>query len=550
MSSKAPPAAGTRAGTKEWTGLAVLALPTLLLALDQSVLFLALPHLAESLHPTGTQTLWIMDVYGFMIAGFLVTMGTLGDRIGRRRLLMIGAFVVGLASLAAAYATSAEMLIVTRALLGVAAATLMPSTLALISNMFPDEGQRGRAIAVWASCFMAGTALGPVIGGVMLQFFWWGSVFLLGVPVMLILLVAAPLLLPEYRDPDGGKLDLFSVALSLAAILPVIYGLKAIARHGFQPMHLGVIVVGLVFGVLFTARQRKLTHPLMDIRLFRHGAFTAALLILMLTMATMGGSYLFITGFLQMVEGLSPVEAGLWMVPSAIASIVSAMAAPSLTKRMPMGLVVGGGLAVSTFGYIMIAMVDPVGGLPLLVAGFVVAFFGTGPIGALGTNLVVGSAPPEKGGSAASMSETSGEFGVSLGVAAFGSLGTAVYRNDLTLPAGTPSAAAEASRDGAEDAVSVAGDLPDTVGSELLTAAREAYTSGLNTIGVVCAVMIAAVAVIAVTTLRNVGASGGDADDSEGSEGSDDTGDSGDARAARGDSGDEKPTEPEDTLSR
>lgn len=505
MSSKAPAADGPKAGIREWTGLAVLALPTLLLALDQSVLFLALPHLADSLAPTGTQTLWIMDIYGFMIAGFLVTMGTLGDRIGRRRLLMIGALVVGLASLAAAYSTSAEMLIVTRALLGVAAATLMPSTLALISNMFPDEHQRGRAIAVWASCFMAGTALGPMIGGVLLEFFWWGSVFLLGVPVMVILLIAAPLLLPEYRDPEAGKLDLLSVALSLAAILPVIYGLKEIARNGWEPLTLAVIAAGLAVGAVFVARQRRLSSPLLDLKLFRHRAFTAALLILMLTMATMGGSYLFITGFLQMVAGLSPVEAGLWMVPSALASIVSAMVAPSLAKRLSMGLVIGVGLGVSTVGYALIAFVDPVGGLPLLIAGFVVSFFGTGPIGALGTNLVVGSAPPEKGGSAASLSETSGEFGVSLGVAAFGSLGTAVYRSDLSLPAGVPQEEAEAVRNGAEGAAAAAGQLSDKLGEQVLTAAREAYTSGLNTVGVVCALLIAATAVIAATTLRRVG---------------------------------------------
>ncbi|MER8226333.1 MFS transporter [Streptomyces sp. NPDC094143] len=505
MSSHVSPATPVKAGTREWLGLAVLALPTLLLALDQSVLFLALPHLAESLHPTGTQTLWIMDIYGFMIAGFLVTMGTLGDRIGRRRLLLIGATFVGATSLLAAYSTSAEMLIATRALLGVAAATLMPSTLALISNMFQDPGQRGRAIAVWASCFMAGTALGPMIGGVMLDYFWWGSVFLLGVPVMVILLIAGPVLLPEYRDPDGGRLDLFSVALSLGTILPVIFGLKEIARYGWQPLPLLVIVAGLAVGVVFVRRQTRLTHPLLDLRLFRSGAFTSALLVLMLAMATMGGSYLFITGFLQMVEGLSPTAAGLWMVPSALASIVAAMIAPSLTKRLPMGLVIGGGLALTTVGYLLVAFVDPVGGLPLLITGFVIAFFGTGPIGALGTNLVVSSAPPEKGGSAASLSETSGEFGVSLGVAAFGSLGTALYRGDITVPQGVPAEQAQAVRGGMEGAIVAAQDLPADLRDQVLTAAREAYTGGLNVVGVVCASLIAVTAVLAVTLLRKVG---------------------------------------------
>ncbi|MDI3422916.1 MFS transporter [Streptomyces luteolus] len=506
MSTNVSPAVPAKAGTREWLGLAVLALPTLLLSLDQSVLFLALPHLAESLAPTGTQTLWIMDVYGFMIAGFLVTMGTLGDRIGRRKLLLIGALFVGATSLIAAYSTSSEMLIASRALLGVAAATLMPSTLALISNMFQDPGQRGRAIAVWASCFMAGTALGPVIGGVMLDQFWWGSVFLLGVPVTLILLIAGPILLPEYKDPNAGKIDLISVGLSLATILPVIFGLKEVARYGWEPVPLLAIAVGVLVGVLFVRRQNHLEHPLLDLRLFRSGAFTSSLLILMLAMATMGGSYLFITGSLQMVEGLSPTAAGMWMVPSAVASIVAAMIAPTLTKRLPMGVVIGAGLGLTTVGYLLVAFVDPVGGLPLLVTGFVVAFFGTGPIGALGTNLVVSSAPPEKGGSAASLSETSGEFGVSLGVAALGSLGTALYRGDVTVPEGVPADAAETVRGGMEGAVVVAQQLPGELGEKVLSAARDAYTSGLNTVAVVCASLIAVTAVLAVTLLRKVGA--------------------------------------------
>ena len=222
----------TRAGRREWLGLGVLALPTLLLSLDMSVLYLALPHLAADLRPTGGQLLWIMDVYGFMIAGFLITMGTLGDRIGRRRLLMIGAAVFGLASVAAAFSTSAGALIATRALMGVAGATLMPSTLALISNMFTDPRQRAVAISVWTSCFMGGTTIGPVVGGLFLQWFWWGSVFLLGVPVMALLMVCGPLLLPEYRSSGSGRLDPLSVALSLGALLPVVYRAGVVLAPG------------------------------------------------------------------------------------------------------------------------------------------------------------------------------------------------------------------------------------------------------------------------------------------------------------------------------
>ncbi|MFE9663264.1 MFS transporter [Streptomyces sp. NPDC005955] len=518
MPSTVPTQVPEKAGPRQWAGLAVLALPTLLISLDQSVLFLALPHLAESLEPSANQTLWIMDIYGFMIAGFLVTMGTLGDRIGRRKLLTGGAVVVGVASLLAAFSTSAEMLIVTRALLGIAAATLMPSTLALIGTLFRDPLQRGRAIAVWACCFMGGTALGPVIGGIMLEYFWWGSVFVLGVPVMVLLLVTAPFVLPEYRNPDAGRIDLPSVLLSLGAILPVIYGLKEIAREGWGLLPPLAIAVGVAIGFLFVARQHKLSAPLLDLSLFRQGAFTASLLILMLAMITMGGSYLFITGYLQMVEGLSPFEAGLWMVPSALVSVVTAMLAPTLAKRLPIGVIIGTGLVVTAVGYALLVFVDPVTGLPLLLSGFVIAFMGTGPIGALGNNLVVGSAPPERAGSAASMSETSGEFGVSFGLAGLGSLGGAVYQGRITVPEGLPEDAAEAVGSSIEGAVAAAETLPPALGEQVLSAAGEAYTAGLNTVAVVCAVLAAATAGIALTVLRRAGAAAAQPPSADGSE--------------------------------
>jgi DHA2 family multidrug resistance protein-like MFS transporter len=284
---------GPRAGRREWIGLAVLALPILLLSLDLSVLYLALPHLSADLGASSTQQLWIVDIYGFMIAGLLVTMGTLGDRIGRRKLLLIGASAFGGPSVAAAFSTSAEMLIATRALLGIAGATLMPSTLALISNMFTDPGQRATAIGVWASCFAAGAAIGPIIGGVLLVFLWWGSVFLLGVPVMLLLLVTAPLLLPEYRDTHAGRLDLTSVALSLAAILPVIYGLKELAKDGIETLPIVAMVAGAAFGIVFVLRQRRLTSPLLDLRLFGSRSFSAALGIMLSARSPwVGSSYL------------------------------------------------------------------------------------------------------------------------------------------------------------------------------------------------------------------------------------------------------------------
>lgn len=265
------------AGVREWTGLAVLALPALLISIDLSVMILALPHISSSLGADSSQQLWIVDIYGFMLSGFLITMGTLGDRIGRRKLLLLGGTAFAVASLLAAFSQSAEMLIVARALLGIAGATVSPSTLALIGNMFRDHKQRSLAIGIWLMCSMGGMALGPVVGGIMLERFWWGSVFLLGVPVMLILLLIGPILLPEYRQLESGRIDLFSVLLSLLAILPFIYGLKEIATHGLHITPLLFVLTGAVLGAVFVTRQRMLTNPLLDLRLFANHGFGTAL---------------------------------------------------------------------------------------------------------------------------------------------------------------------------------------------------------------------------------------------------------------------------------
>jgi MFS family permease len=279
---------------REWIALAVLALPTLLAAMDFSVLFLALPRLAADLRPNGSQLLWITDSYGFMVAGFLVTMGAVGNRIGQRRLLMIGAAAFAIASAAAAYSTSAGMLIAARAVLGIAGATLMPSVLGLISTMFRLPAQRATAIGGWAACLLAGTAIGPVVGGILLQLFWWGSVFLMGLPVMAVLIVTAPILLPEHRDPGRGRLDLLSVTLSLAAVLPIVYSLTTLARTGISIPVVVALMAGVAGGLVFVWRQNRIASPLLDLRLLRSRALRTALGILLLSGAVSGGiSFLF-----------------------------------------------------------------------------------------------------------------------------------------------------------------------------------------------------------------------------------------------------------------
>ncbi|AXB47387.1 MFS transporter [Amycolatopsis albispora] len=510
MDTTADAGSGARAGRREWLGLAVLALPTLLLSLDLSVLYLALPHLSADLGATGTEQLWITDIYGFLIAGFLVTMGTLGDRVGRKRLLMIGGVAFAIASVLAAYSGSPEMLIASRALMGIAGATLMPSTLALISNMFTDPKQQGTAIGVWMACFMGGMALGPIVGGALLEAFWWGSVFLLAVPVMLALVVFGPALLPEYKDENAGKLDLVSVVLSLATILPVIYGLKELAKLEFGVVSFGAIVVGLIFGVVFVKRQNALEHPLLDMALFKNRTFTAAISI---TTAggIMSGSYLLINLYLQVVEGLSPLQAALWLLPSAATTIVSVMMAPVIARKVRPGYAIAAGLVAVAIGYVLLTFVDGPGGLAIVVAGLVVSAAGAGPMGSLGTGLVFSSVPMEKMGSASSLSETGGEFGIAMGVATMGVIGTAVYRgqmDDVTVPAGVPVEAADAARESIAGAAAAAQSVPGEAGAALLSVARDAFSTSLNVTVTVSASLAVLLAIVAATVLRHAPATG------------------------------------------
>ncbi|RKR86890.1 DHA2 family multidrug resistance protein-like MFS transporter [Micromonospora pisi] len=492
-----------KAGRREWIGLAVLALPTLLLSLDISVLNLALPHLSEELGANSTEQLWIVDIYGFMIAGFLLTWGTLGDRIGRRKLLLIGAALFGAASVLAAYADSPTTLILARAVLGISGATLMPSLLALISNMFKDPTQQGLAIGVWMSCFMGGMAIGPVVGGAMLESFWWGSVFLIGLPVMALLLVLGPILLPEYKAPEAGRLDLLSAVLSLAALLPIIYAVKKFAADGLGVPQVLSLLVGLACGTVFVLRQRRLAHPLLDLRLFGNRTLRAALGVALLCSATMGGITLLVAMYLQQVAGLSPLVAGLWLVPSFILAIAGNMAAPALAARFKPSYAIAGGLLVTAVGLVMLTQVNSTGSIALVVIGYAIAFAGTSPMGVLSTQLVVGSAPPEKAGAASALSETNGEFGIAFGVAALGSLGAAVYQGRMAeIPAEIPSDAATAAQDSLPAASATAGELPGQLGTVLLDVARNAFTGGLHVVATVSAIAMVLFAVIALVLLR------------------------------------------------
>ncbi len=502
-------AVGTaRAGRREWIGLAVIALPCLLYSMDLTVLFLAVPHLSADLQPSSTQLLWITDIYGFLLAGLLITMGTLGDHIGRRRLLLAGAVLFGLASLLAAYSTSPGMLIAARALLGVAGATLAPSTLSLLRSMFGDPRQRTVAIAVWITSFSAGAAIGPLLGGVLLEHFWWGSVFLLAVPVMLLLLILGPVLLPEYRNPDAGRLDLGSAALSLAAVLAVIYGLKQLALDGLGWPPTLSILAGLALGVVFVRRQRVLPEPLLDLSLFANRAFSAALVVNTLDFFVSFAALLFLAQYLQLVLGLSPLRAGLWMLPSSMGFIVGSLLTPLLVRRARPAHVMAVGMALAAVGFALLTQLDAAAGLAVLVTGSVAFSLGSAPMTTLATDLMVGTAPPQRAGAASGVSETSSELGGALGIAILGSLGGAVYRAQVAdaVPTGIPAQAAQAARDTLGGALAVAGQLPDQLGAPLLEAARQAFTDGLQVVFAVSAAIAVAIVILVAALLRGVDA--------------------------------------------
>ncbi|NTJ42906.1 MFS transporter [Agrobacterium larrymoorei] len=422
------PGADERASQRDWIGLCVLSIACLIYSMDLSVLFLAMPAIVADLDPSAAELLWINDIYGFMVAGFLVTMGTLGDRVGRRKLLLFGAFAFGAASALAAFSQTSQQLIISRSLLGIASATVAPSTLSLVVNIFKNEAERNRAIGIWGSAFALGGLIGPLIGGLLLQYFHWGSVFLINIPVMLVLLAIGPFILPEYKNEDGGRIDLPSVFLSLATVLPVIYGFKHMAADGFDLRQLLPIAAGVAVGVLFIGRQKRITHPLIDLKLFRIPAFTASLIVNLAGVFFVFGTFLYQNLFLQLVIGLSPLHAALWSVPSASVFAIMSFQAYRFTNHFGPVKTVLLGLVVNAIGTTAMAIASYNQSLIGVLCASVIVGLGFVPVILTTTGLIVGTAPPERAGSASAISETSAEFGGALGVALLGSLGTVVYR--------------------------------------------------------------------------------------------------------------------------
>ncbi|MEV8171349.1 MFS transporter [Microbacterium sp. NPDC077486] len=491
-----------RVGARGWAALVVLMLPVLLVSVDNTVLSFALPEISISLAPSGAEQLWIIDVYPLVLAGLLVTMGTLGDRFGRRRLLLIGATGFAVVSALAAFAPTAGLLIAARALLGFFGAMLMPSTLSLLRSIFQNRDQRRMAIAVWASAFSAGSALGPIVGGFLLEHFSWGSVFLIAVPVLIPLLIAAPLLVPESRDPNPGRIDPLSIVLSMAAMIPVVYAIKSFAVDGPSLYAGGWALLGLVMGALFVRRQLRADTPMLDMALFRRGSFSGAILVNLLSVVALVGFLYFVSQHLQLVLGLSPMVAGLALVPGMAAMIVAGLTVVPISRRVPPHVLIPAALVFSVAGYLIVAFTTHEHGVAPLILAFVVLGIGIGAAETISNELILSSAPAAKAGAASAVSETAYELGAVLGTAILGGIITAFYRGALVLPEGLPAEVARAAQETLAGAYTAAHELPTALGDALWQAAADAFGSGVTVTSLIGAGLVVVAAVIAAVTLR------------------------------------------------
>jgi DHA2 family multidrug resistance protein-like MFS transporter len=468
--------------------------------MDASVLFVAAAPIGEALHPTAAQWLWAMDIYSFVMAGLLITMGSLGDRIGRRKMLLIGAGLFGASSVLLAYTPTPGLLILARAVMAVGGATLAPSTLSLVRSMFGNEEQRRTAVGAWTVAFAGGAVAGPIIAGVLLEYFWWGAVFLINVPIMVVLLIAAPLLVVESKHPRPTRFDLLGAATALVAILSLVFAMKHVARYGLDLTAGGSALVGVAAAAMFVSRQHRAQQPLVDLMLFRTRPFSAAIGINTIGAGVMSGLGALVFPFLQIVHGLTPLQSALWAVPTFAGILVGASTAAALATRYSAARLVTSGLLAAAIGLAVIATLEPQTGLWLFLGAYTTLTFGSGLTSTMATSLVLTSAPPERAGAAAGISETSAALGSALGIASLGTVATVIYRTTMTNT--TPDGTDPAALDTISGAVATAHQAADPEAT-LLHASYAAYTSGLTTAALLGAILSALLAAMTAIALRN-----------------------------------------------
>ncbi|MGK9221009.1 MULTISPECIES: MFS transporter [unclassified Microbacterium] len=487
-----------RAGWRAWAALAVLMLPVLLVSIDNTILNFALPAIAKELEPTSAEQLWIIDAYSLVLAGLLVTMGSLGDRFGRRLLLLTGAIGFTVVSVLAAFAPTAGWLIAARAVMGLFGATLMPSTMSLLRSLFPERNQRRIAVAVWAGMFSAGGALGPIVGGFLIEHFPWQSVFLLAVPMLVLMLVLAPLFVSESRDPNPGRIDLPSILLSMLALAPLAYGIKEIAVHGLAGG--APVVIGVLFGWLFVRRQLRMAQPMLDMSLFARAGFSGSMLVNLFSVIAMVGFLYFVSQHLQMIVGLSPMIAGLALLPGALTSIAGGFIVTPIARRVRASIVIPSALLLSLVAYLIVALVGA-HDVGMLVLGFALLGAGIGAAETVSGELILANAPAEKAGAASAVSETAYELGAVLGTSILGGILTWWYRATLVVPDGIPAELALHAEETLAGAMNAADSVGGAAGEALRSAAATAFDGGVTITSLIGAGLVVLAMAIAATTL-------------------------------------------------
>lgn len=521
MTTTATVASSTGA-RRRWLALAVLMLPVLLVAVDNTVLAFAVPSISEELSPSGTQILWVVDAYPLILASLLVPMGSFADRFGRRRMLLIGSAGFTAVSVLAAFAPSAEWLIAGRAGMAVFGAALMPATLSLIRNIFLDATERRTAIAIWAAAFAGGAALGPIVGGFLLEHFYWGSVFLMALPVMAPLLLLGPALIPESRDPQPGPVDPVSIALSLATMTPLVFGIKTFASGGSPVVATSAVILAVVAGTTFVRRQLGRANPMLDVRLFARPAFTGAVLANLLAIFSMVGFLFFVSQHLQLVSGHSPMQAGFMLLPGLGASVVTGLLAVRLVRFMTPGALISLGLLLNATAYVVVGASAYLASDLGLMLAFAILGAGIGVAETLSNDVILSSVPSHKAGAASAISETAYETGSVLGTAVLGSILGAVYASVVSVPAAVGDSA-ESAKETLAGGLNAADALGGPEGAELAESARHAFDMGAIGTSAVAFVLMLAAAYLVHRTIRPgiedavSGDEAGSAQDAEGS---------------------------------
>ena len=490
---------------KRWAALGVLMLPVLLVSIDNTVLAFAVPAIAKALSPSSAEQLWIVDSYPLVLSALLVPMGTIGDRIGRRKLLLIGSTGFAVISALAAFAPSALMLVVARALVGIFGAMLMPATLSILRNIFVDANERRTAIAVWAGGFSAGAALGPIVGGFLLEHFDWGSVFLLAVPILIPLLILAPIIVPESKDPNPSPVDPLSILLIMVGMTGITFGLTHTSESGFDAVAIGSILVGLIFIALFVLRQlnreKNDIQPMLDVRLFRNTVFTGAITANLVSMMVDVGFIYFVSQHLQLVSGLAPMYAGILMIPGTIATIIAGLVIVRVAPHFHPAQIVSFGLLLNGAAFAVLSVLGAHSDAVIILI-FIVLGTGIGISQTISNDLMLSSVPPRKAGAASAISETSYEMGAVLGTVIIGGMLTAVYRANVVVPSGLDESLTNHAHETLGGAVTVASHVGGEQANQLLSSAFAAFDSGVVFSSAFSAALMGVMAVISYLMIR------------------------------------------------